>query len=192
MNDQKPVVACYCATFLKPEMLHIYRQITALERVRPIVITQKREEAERYPFEAVTVVPKPASHFLRRLWFHQLRDQPWMISRRETSRLLDVLRTAEAQLLHIYFGHIAVHLLPLIRSWNRPSVVSFHGADVMVDLDRPAYRAATNRMLDAVRLVLVRSESLRDAVLRLGCSTEKIRIQRTGIPLDELPYQARV
>jgi len=31
-SDSRPVVAFYCATFLKPEMLHIYRQITALER----------------------------------------------------------------------------------------------------------------------------------------------------------------
>ena len=33
-------------------MLHIYRQITALERFKPIVIAQKREEAERFPFLA--------------------------------------------------------------------------------------------------------------------------------------------
>ena len=49
----------------------------------------------------------------------------------------------EAQLLHIYFGHIAVHLLPLILHWRQPTVVSFHGADVLVDLDKPHYRAAT-------------------------------------------------
>ena len=49
-SAERPVVASYCATFLKPEMLHIYRQITALERVRPVVIAQKREEAQRFPF----------------------------------------------------------------------------------------------------------------------------------------------
>ena len=27
-----PVVASYCTTFLKPEMLHIYRQVTGLKR----------------------------------------------------------------------------------------------------------------------------------------------------------------
>ncbi len=79
-RDDKPVVASYCATFLKPEMLHIYRQITALERVRPFVITQKREEQERFPFEPVAIVPKPALHFARRIWYRQLRDAPWRIS----------------------------------------------------------------------------------------------------------------
>ena len=61
-------------------MLHIYRQITALTRVRPIVIAQKREEAERFPFASVTVVGKPPTHFLRRFWFKQLRSAPWQIS----------------------------------------------------------------------------------------------------------------
>ena len=93
--------------------------------------------------------------------------------------------------MHIYFGHIAVHLLPLIRAWKNPSIVSFHGADVMVDMNKPAYREATLQMLDAVTLVLVRSESLRRAVVDLGCDPEKIEIQRTGIPLEEFPFRDR-
>ena len=172
-------------------MLHIYRQITALTRVRPIVIAQKREEAERFPFDALSVIPKPPTHFLRRIWHRQLRDAPWQISRGEVAALTRVLDTAHARLLHIYFGHIAVHLLPLIRAWGKPSLVSFHGADVLVDLEKPAYRAATKKMLDAVRLVLVRSESLAHALIKLGCAKEKIRIHRTGIPLDEIPFQPR-
>ncbi len=186
------MVASYCATFLKPEMLHIYRQITGLTRVQPMVIAQKREETERFPFERVTVVPKPATHFARRFWFRKIRHAPWQISRGEVERLIGVLERSGAQLLHIYFGHIAVHLLPLIKAWDKPSIVSFHGADVMVDLDLSAYRAATNEMLSAVRLVLVRSESLKRALIELGCSPDKIRIQRTGIPVDQLPYQPRV
>ena len=190
-SAERPVVACYCATFLKPEMLHIYRQITALERFRPVVIAQKREHADRFPFDALTVVPKAPTHFLRRIWYRQLRDIPWQISRAESARLIAVLTAQRATLLHIYFGHIAVHLLPLLVRWEKPSVVSFHGADVMVDLDKPAYRSATLRMLKAVRLVLVRSESLREALVRLGCAEGKIRIQRTGIPLHEFGFRAR-
>lgn len=187
----RPVVACYCATFLKPEMLHIYRQITSLTRVSPVVIAQRREEAERYPFDRITVVGKPPMHFARRFWFKQVRAAPWQISRREVDTLVAVLEQAQAKLLHIYFGHIAVHLLPLIRAWEKPSVVSFHGADVMVDLEKPAYRTATKQMLAAVHLVLVRSESLGRALIDLGCAPQKIRIQRTGIPVDEIPFRAR-
>jgi colanic acid/amylovoran biosynthesis glycosyltransferase len=186
-----PVVACYCATFLKPEMWHIYRQVTALQRVSPVVIAQKRENSGRFPFDKVDIVPKPALHFLRRFWFRQLRDKPWHISAGESRALINILQRENAQLLHIYFGHIAVHLLPLIRAWKNPSIVSFHGADVMVDMNKPAYREATRQMLDAVKLVLVRSESLRRAVADLGCDENKIEVQRTGIPLDEFQFRER-
>jgi colanic acid/amylovoran biosynthesis glycosyltransferase len=189
--ESRPVIACYCATFLKPEMLHIYRQTTALKRCVPVVIAQKREQTRRYPFEDVHIVAKPATHFLRRLWFRQLRDRPWQVSDAELRALLEVLNRIDARLLHIYFGQIAVHLLPLIRAWKNPSIVSFHGADVMVDMKKPAYREATQQMLKAVQLILVRSESLRRAVVDLGCNPEKIEIQRTGIPLEEFPFRER-
>ncbi len=189
--ESRPVIACYCATFLKPEMLHVYRQITALKQCVPMVIAQKREQTERYPFDAVHIVPKPATHFLRRFWFRQLRDMPWQISDTELRALLGVLNRIDARLLHIYFGQIAVHLLPLIRAWKNPSIVSFHGADVTVDMNKPAYREATQQMLEAVKLALVRSESLRRAVADLGCDPEKIEIQRTGIPLQEFPFRER-
>ena len=142
-------------------------------------------------FEPLRIVPKPPTHFLRRFWFRQMRDKPWQISDAELSALLRVLSETRSRLLHIYFGQIAVHLLPLIRTWENPSIVSFHGADVMVDMNKPAYREATLQMLEAVKLVLVRSESLRRALADLGCDPEKIEVQRTGIPLGEFPFRER-
>lgn len=172
-------------------MWHIYRQITALKRCAPVVIAQKREQGDRFPFERIQIVPKPAAHFLRRFWFRQMRDRPWQISPSEVRTLQRILEETKARLLHIYFGQIAVHLLPLIRTWKNPSVVSFHGADVMVDMNKPAYREATQQMLDSVNLVLVRSESLRRALIEVGCAAKKIELQRTGIPLDEFPFKER-
>ena len=172
-------------------MLHIYRQITALKRCVPVVIAQKREQTERFPFEPVQIVSKPATHFVRRFWFRQVRDMPWQISDAQLRALLRLLNRTDARLLHIYFGQIAVHLLPLIRTWKNPSIVSFHGADVTVDMNKPAYRESTRQMLDAVKFVLVRSESLRRALVDLGCDPKKIEVQRTGIPMEEFAFHER-
>ncbi len=185
------MVASYCATFLKPEMLHIYRQITSLRRVRPVVIAQKLESQEDFPFRDIHIIRKPTFHFLRRIWFKQIADRPWQISLAEVGAIERALTESNAQLLHIYFGHIAVLLRPLIRRWQKPSLVSFHGADVLVDMRKPAYRRATEEMLSLVRRVLVRSESLRQGVIDLGCAPEKIEIQRAGIPLTDFPFRER-
>jgi len=137
----------------------------------------------------IYVIRKPTFHFLRRLWFKQIADRPWQISPAEVRAVEQVLNETKAQLLHIYFGHIGVLLRPLIRQWQKPSLVSFHGADVLVDMQKPAYRHATEEMLSLVRRVLVRSDSLRQAVIDLGCAPEKIEIQRAGIPLADFPFR---
>jgi colanic acid/amylovoran biosynthesis glycosyltransferase len=172
-------------------MLHIYRQITSLRRVQPVVIARKLENRERFPLRDIYVIRKPTFHFLRRLWFKQIADRPWQISPAEIREIERVLKETKAQLLHIYFGHIAVLLRPLIREWQKPSLVSFHGADVLVDMQKPAYRHATEEMLSLVRRVLVRSDSLRQAVIDLGCAPGKIEIQRAGIPLADFPFRER-
>jgi len=172
-------------------MLHIYRQITALRQWRPVVICQKREEADRFPFDAVIRIPKPRTHALRRLVVKQLLQRPVMIYPSEARRISAAIRQQNGRVLHVYFGHIAVHLLPLLRNAPVPVIVSFHGADAMVDMDKPAYRRAAQEMLRLARLVLVRSESLAEGVAALGCPREKLRIHRTGIPLERFHFIPR-
>ena len=85
--------------------------------MRSVVITQKRENAERYPFAPVYIVPKPAAHFLRRFWFRQVRDTPWQISDPELRALLRLLSKTRARLFaHLLWANPAVHLLPLSRT----------------------------------------------------------------------------
>src|SRR5438552_4184554 len=127
-------------------MLHIYRQITSLRRVRPVVIAQKLENRECFPFRDIHIIRKPTFHFLRRIWFKQIADRPWQISPAEVRGIERALTESNAQLLHIYFGHIAVLLRPLVHRWQKPSLVSFHGADVLVDMEKPAYRRVTEEL----------------------------------------------
>lgn len=174
-------------------MLHIYRQITALRTWRPHVICQKREEAGRFPFEpsALTVLGKPLTHPLRRLWVKQIRKRPVMIYASEARRIAAEIARVGGQVLHVYFGNIAVHLLPLLRRSPVPVVVSFHGADAGVELDRPGTREAAREVFALARLVLARSNALGERLLEAGCPPEKLRIHRTGIPLDHFQFIQR-
>lgn len=187
----KPIIASYIVNFLKPEMLHVYRQVTGLERWHPAVLCKKRENAERFPFSDVRVVKKAALHQVRRWWQKSVRDEPITIAPSEARRLRSAIRDSGAALLHVYFGHIGVHLLPLLENCPVPFVVSFHGADAQVDHEQPKHAAATRRVLELARLVLVRSESIAARLRELGCMAEKIRIHRTGIPLDAIPFRQR-
>ena len=190
-RNEAPVAAQYVVTFLKPEMLHVYRQITALRAFRPVVFCQKREGAAQFPFEPVVVLPKPRTHQLRRFVQKTLLAQPITIYRREARRILAALHAADARVLHVYFGHIGVHLLPLLEICDLPVVVSFHGADAQVDLDKPAHLERTRRMLALATLLLVRSQSLAERLVARGADPAKIRHHRTGLPLAEIPFAPR-
>jgi colanic acid/amylovoran biosynthesis glycosyltransferase len=185
------VAAQYVVTFLKPEMWHIYRQIRALRAFRPVVFCQKRENPDRFPFEDVVLVPKPRTHQVRRLWQKTILGRPITIYRSEADRLLRELDAHRAQLLHIYFGHIGVHLYPLLERARLPVIVSFHGADAQVDHDRPAYAELSRKVFARARLILVRSESIGRRVCALGCDPGKVRLHRTGLPLGEIDFFSR-
>lgn len=189
----KPVIASYVSDFVKPDMLHVYRQITGQQRVIPWVFTHKREGEERFPFQKkrLVVLPKPGLRWWRRFVSRNIRREPWQLYRWELRHALLELTRANARLLHVYFGHTAIHLRPLLRAFPHATVVSFHGADAGVDMKKKAHRAAMEEVFTLADQIQARSQSLADDLVALGCPAEKIRVQRTGIPLEEWTFVAR-
>ena len=188
-----PTVASYCTTFLKPEMLHIYRQISGLRRWKTFVITKERLCEDRFPMPEcdVEIAPKVRSHFVRRFWLKYVKKEPPIVYRGEYGVLAGVLERRHADVMHVYFGHTGVHLLPFLKRWPKPSIVSFHGMDVQTRAHDPSYEDRLRELLQTTTLVLARSFSLQDRLLALGCAPEKLRINRTGIPLDQFSFQER-
>jgi colanic acid/amylovoran biosynthesis glycosyltransferase len=189
--DLKPRIAIFCPTFLKPEMLHVYRQVAGLKRVAPVVLTFKRENAGQFPFEPIRFVHRSSFRWLRRIWNVQIRRIPQQAYPDEVGSMGLRLTVDRCQLLHIYFGNNGLFWLPLLRKGQIPAVVSFHGADVQVNVDSPAAKRLFRDLFAFCAVVLARSESLASALLALGCSPDKLRIQRAGIPLDTFRYFAR-
>jgi colanic acid/amylovoran biosynthesis glycosyltransferase len=186
-----PVVASYCTTFLKREMLHIYRQVSGLRRFQTFVLTKSRENEDLYPFPDVEVLPPPRINFLARFWKKYVLLLEPVFYRGEYDQLARVMADRKADLLHVYFGHTGVHLLPFLRNWKKPAVVSFHGMDIMTRDDEPGYADRLQQLLRRVPMVLARSESLAERLVAFGCDPAKIRINRTGIPMNQFPFRHR-
>lgn len=188
---EERVVASYCTTFLKREMLHIYRQVTSLQSYRTFVMTKAVQNSELFPFSDIETIPKPRFNPVRHGWLKFVKRRPPIVYRGEYQMLARLLERRGADLMHIYFGHTGVHLLPFIERWNKPCVVSFHGADVAEKTDIRDYGAKLKQLFEAVPLVLARSQSLADRLVSLGCPPARLRISRTGLPLRVFPYVRR-
>ena len=190
MGDR--VVASYCTTFLKPEMLHIYRQVRSLQSYRTFVMTKWLQNEDRFPFDDIELIPQPHINPFRHGWLKFVKRKAPIEYRGEYQLLASLLEKRGADLMHIYFGHTGVHLLPFIERWSRPCVVSFHGADVAAKPDIRDYGKKLKSLFKSVPLVLSRSNSLSERLIGLGCPAEKIRLCRTGVPLRQFPYVKRV
>jgi colanic acid/amylovoran biosynthesis glycosyltransferase len=187
----KPVVASYCTTFLKPEMRHIYRQVTGLRRYATFVLTRERREEAEFPFADIEIIPRARKNFIKRFWLKHVRRLPPVYYRGELQVLIKMFKRRPADLMHVYFGHTGVHLLPFIKEWDCPCVVSFHGMDIQRRPQQEGYDAQMQELLEVLPLVLARSRSLMEKLVQFGCPREKLRLNRTGIPLDDFPFVQR-
>ena len=200
--DTRPHVISLCGTYLKPEMQSIYRQITGLQRVRTTVYAQWLENEELFPFDAIRALTKqhhrPKGNFLLRFWYkHVIKKWPpprainKYIGPCHPWNLVDLLEEDRPHLVHVYYGHKAVGFLPMLRDWGGPWVVSFHGVDVAKHMEEKDYVKKLQAVFAEARLVLARSQSLLEKLAELGCPPEKLRLNRTPIPMDHLPPVVR-
>ncbi len=201
-SDPRPHVISLCGTYLKPEMQSIYRQIAGLTRVRTTVYAQWLENEAMFPFSPITKLTKQhyraKGNFLKRFWYKYIVRQwpppveinkfvgpchPW--------DLIDKLALDKPDLVHAYYGHKAVGYLPMLVEWGGPFVVSFHGVDVAKDMDKPEHVAAMREVFARAELVMARSQSLLERVAAIGCPREKLRLNRTPIPMAHLQSTVR-
>ena len=188
-----PTVAAYLPEFLKLDMQHVYRQISALETMHCHVFTHKRENERRFPYHPrrLHLLPKARLRWWRRWVALKWRKEPWVLFDWELRRWILELTRVDAGLLHVYFGHMAPQFRPLMKAWPHPVVVSFHGADAGVNMDKPGYLKAMREVFELGSLMLCRSESLMRDLQALGCPPEKTALWRTGLPVEEWPFQPR-
>lgn len=182
MSDTPPrkVLISYCATFLKPEMLHVFRQVCGVEQFENWMVTRRRENAESFPFSRLLVLKKSPFRIFRREAYRLFRRQP-PLGRTEVRHLLAIAEQKQASLVHVYFGTEAARALPYLKRERRAKVVSFHGADVSSSLGDADFA----ELLTCVDLFLARSQTLADQLLARGCPAQRIRLSRTSVPIPE-------
>jgi colanic acid/amylovoran biosynthesis glycosyltransferase len=203
MNEaEKPMLASVCGTYLKPEMQSLYRQIANLKGFRNIVFAEQVANLESFPFDPVVPMTKlarrkPRGNFLLRFWYKYVVKQ-WPPPRKITTdrpffpyNLHTLLKRRAVDVAHVYYGHKAVKYFTMLREWGGPWVVSFHGVDVVKFIHDEGYLGQLQEVFAEAKLVLARSESLLAELEALGCPVQKLRLNRTPIPLDAFPFQDR-
>ncbi|MEN9284409.1 MAG: hypothetical protein RLZZ179_1902 [Verrucomicrobiota bacterium] len=203
-DPSRPRVVSVCGTWLKPEMQSIYRQVCGLRLYESVVFTEQVQHAGQFPWGAVVTMkklrrPRPRGNFLLRFWYkHVVRvwPPPRPITKEPEEPyfpydLPALLRAWQPSLVHVYYGHKAVKYLEMVEAWGGPWVVSFHGVDVVKFTEDPEYVRVLREVFAKASLVLARSESLLSELKLLGCPEDKLRLNRTPVPVGKFPVMER-
>lgn len=109
--------------------------------------------------------------------------------------LANELRSLKPCLIQSHFGPESIHAIPLAERLSIPLIVYYHGFDATFTPEyaqtKPflqRYLKQLPRLQEKANLVLTQSDFLRDKVLELGYSPEKVRTHYIGVePAKEPP-----
>jgi colanic acid/amylovoran biosynthesis glycosyltransferase len=179
-----PTVTSFVGTFLKPEMWHVYNQVHGLRRFKSIVVTRERRYEGLFPHGGVHLLHSYPMTLWDRIRLKYLGKEDRSVYTGSIPSLAQQLDGLGTDLLHIYFGHEGTRLAPLLLHWEKPVVVSFHGADLGTYVRRPKDVVWLPTLFGKARRILARCDYFVPYLEELGCPREKIRINRTHVLTD--------
>lgn len=184
--DKQRAVVSFVATYLKPEMLHVHRQTTSLQRYENWVVTRRRECERLFPARNVVILRRHPLRWFYRLW-HRTCGRRIPLDPHERRQLHDVCGAKEAALIHIYFGTEAARCIPFLKQAKLPKVVSFHGADLSEKLSQNELES----IMEHTDIFLCRSKALAEDLASRGADGSRIRLNYTGVPVTDATTQSR-
>lgn len=176
----------FVATYLKPEMLHVHRQTTSLQRYENWIVTRRRECEVRFPARNVIALRRHQLRWFHRVWHHS-RGCRAPLDPAERGHLEQVCDEKKARLIHIYFGTEAARCVPFLRRAKLPKIVSFHGADLSEKLSGKELE----NIIEHTDLFLCRSRSLAGELEGRGADKSRIRLNYTGVPVPDSKNEIR-
>jgi glycosyltransferase involved in cell wall biosynthesis len=162
----------------------IYEQIRNLRVVKPVILTEKRENLDLFPHEPIFSLDSLPRF---RIFIEDFQRGVGIRSK----YFEKVLSQNKVKLVHAHFGFMGIYVLPLCKKLGIPLITHFHGFDVSRLLKEPFYLRRLRSLFTQGDLFIVVSRSMKKDVERLGCPSEKIVIHYGGVDLNKFKFRAR-
>ena len=172
----------HCANpFLPVTTVWMYDQIRALKRYRPFVITQMRQNADRFPLEGVYsaqdlgLIPRQVYRLIRKVRGTYAGYERWM-------------RDMGADLIHAHFGQEGYRCLTAKKNTDIPLLTTFYGMDVSQLPRRPIWQKRFGRLFAEGDLFLAEGTHMANALIGIGALADRVRVQHLGVDLAAMPF----
>ena len=181
-----PVVAHCCTPYLFATGSWIHSQLVHLTRHAAIVLTDRTENLDLFPFREVYAYNEIPP--LRRAYFCLKRGR---LGGGREPFFESVLKQRGARVIHSHFGYVGWSMLEAKRRLGLPMATSFYGADASRLPRDPRWRSRYERLFAHGELFLAEGEAMRRTLAELGCPRDRIVVQHLGVALDEMPFVVR-
>lgn len=101
------------------------------------------------------------------------------------------LRDRFFKLIHARFGTSGIRMLALKQKWQIPLITSFHGCDSPGAARMKKHRRSLQRLFSIGECFTVPCLAMKQDLIKHGCPAGKIRIQYSGINLEQFAYKER-
>lgn len=185
-KDRKGVIAHIVTPYLFLTGSWIYSQITNIDRYRQIVLTNRTENLDTFPFD-------PIFSYGDLLLFQKVFIRLGNNGFKDVYRnfFYGLLKKHAARLMHCHFGYCGVEFLDVKRKLELPMVTSFYGSDMSYLPRDPQWKKKYEVVFGEGERFLVEGTHMKAGLLELGCPEERIIVQHLGVDLQQLPTVPR-
>ena len=187
MSGSLPAVAHLVTPYLFRTGPWIYVQLLHNRHYRSVVMAQKTENLELFPFDPICDFSGTHSglgaltHYTSKYLFGRYPSGPY---REATLRERVVLCPAHTG----WEGARTVHLR---RTLGIPHITSFYGRDAGVLPRKVYWRGLYKRLFREGDLFLAEGSHMGEVLARIGCPKEKIRVVHLGVDISGIPLEVR-
>lgn len=172
----------HCANpFLPMTTIWMYEQIRTLKRYQPVVLTQLRQNADHFPFDAVysaESLPRSLQLFYRLV--RKLRG-----TYAGYGKWIDQV---DGKLMHAHFGQEGFRCLSAKKQARIPMITTFYGMDISQLPRQVVWRKRYTRLFAEGELFLAEGAYMAQALVGLGCLADRVNVQHLGVDLDGMPF----
>ena len=173
VNKMKERIASFVRTYLFPSETFIYEEIKNIRRFEVLVLTLNIINNHLFPYADIIAPDKKESHF------------SFLKAKKREDFFCKILRQQNIRLVHAWYGWSGIEILPACKRAGVPLITSLHGQDVSKLPHNFSYRRKLRRLFQQGDLFLVRSNAMKEDVIKLGCSSKKIVVHYGGVDISK-------
>lgn len=196
MKLRKLNIAVFSSSWLGVSETFIFRQLQAIEDngLESIVLTQRiKDSALKKGYKGPVYYKK-----MDKLTFYigvimrklQWLDNGWFASEGQKRVWRSAIKTNKTDLIHAHYGPSGLRILKTAKKENIPLVTTFHGNDASSALNLKGYVKSLNQLFKYSYIITV-SDFLKNRLISLGASEDKVFTHYIGTNLEHFKYTAR-